>query len=329
MGLSSVAVVVFMPIFGSLVDRVGRLPVLRGGFLAMAFLASAFALFDSLSWALYALRFGQGIAFAAAYTAANVLAADVAPPERVAQTLGRFGMATLLTHALGPGLGEWVSARHGFAVMFLDCGALALVALAASLALREPPARGGAAPAGAGSLRAVAWPFACLALSGVGFGAALAFMPLHVPRVTAFFTTYVGAALVVRGAFGHLGDRHPRHRVAAPALLGFGVAIALGAFVRSTVQLGLVGAAFGACHGLYFPTLAALALDRAAAARGRAVAGIHVAFNVGMAAGGVGLGAVAKAWGTGAALVAAGACAVLAAVLVGIGGARGGPPSAG
>jgi MFS family permease len=326
MGASSIALILLMPSIGELIDRRGRLPVLRLGYAAMILLGPAFALVDGLSPLVVVLRFAQGAAFAAAFGAANALALDLAPPDRIAQTLGRFGMATLLTHALGPVLGERLVAYAGWNALFISSGVFAALALAASFGIRETlraPRQAHATPAATlsgavGLARSAPAALGALALTGLGFGAALNFIPLQaashgMPAVAPFFVAYVVAALASRLLLGSLADRVGRARVATPALLGFGCALLAASAIARPWHLPAVGAAFGACHGAYYPALSALALDAVGTeARGRMVGLTNVAFNIGISAGGWVLGPVARAWGTGAALAVAGGAGLLA-----------------
>ena len=80
---------------GALVDRFGRRRFLTAGALLMAAASLAFTAIHSFGPAIFALRAVQALAFAMAFAAGSALAVDEAPPERVAQAIGLFGLTEI------------------------------------------------------------------------------------------------------------------------------------------------------------------------------------------------------------------------------------------
>jgi len=110
----------FVPVWGSLSDRVGRKPVLTWSIgataVANAALCLALAYGQSVLW-LFAARIFAGIATANLGTASAYIA-DVTPPKDRAKGMGLIGMAFGIGFILGPGFGGVLAqvpmnGRHG------------------------------------------------------------------------------------------------------------------------------------------------------------------------------------------------------------------------
>ena len=88
------------------------------------------------------------------------------------------------------------------------------------------------------------------------------------------------------------------------------------AVLGSRWHLVAVGLLFGLAHGIYYPTLQAMIVERGGDERSRAIAASTFSFGLGIAVGAFGLGAVAKAAGYPPIyLIAAGAGAAAAVVV--------------
>ena len=134
-------VVVFLPAMGVLVDRFGRRDFLTAGALLMAVASFAFTGVDRIGPLLYLLRAVQGVAFAMAFVAGATLAVDEAPPERLGQAIGLFGLTFLAMNAIAPAAAEEIAVRVGWPATFLTAAVFALVSAALSRRLRDrrPP----------------------------------------------------------------------------------------------------------------------------------------------------------------------------------------------
>ena len=302
-GLYGAAVVIFLPVMGAAVDRHGRRDYMTAGALVMAAASFGFAGVDSVGPLLYALRAAQGLAFAMAFAAGGALAVDLAPPGRLGQAIGIYGLSFLSMNAVAPASVEWTAAHSGWNAAFATAGALALVSAVLSRRIRETglPARVGD---GDGGLLAVARrPGQLLGLVVVGLvGSALnAVFSFHQPfalelgieRVSDFFVAYSLAAVTVRAGFGHLIDRWGHRPVSIGALAFYAVAV-LALARLDAIPLPLLGLGMGLAHGVFFPSFNAVAVAGVGVAgRGRVMALFQAAFQVGMAAGGFGYGLLA------------------------------------
>lgn len=294
MGAFGISCLVAIPLTGALVDRFGRRRFMLAGAILWVVLSVAFTEVDGMGPLVYALRLGQGVAFSMAFVATNATIVDLAPPGALGRAIAWFGATTLVSHAIGPSLGEWVARRLGFDLLFLLSAAVALAAIPLYLGVTDVARPSTDPDAAATGLRALALrrggpgPLLCALGVAVTFGTALNFMPVFVRArgITShapFFVAYVTAAIGVRVLAGGLGDRVGHRAVGIFGAVGFALAAFGFAFVHSIWQLATLALVFGLAHGLSYPSInAAFVMGAPARARGRAMALYNLSFNVGV-----------------------------------------------
>jgi MFS family permease len=306
MGTSGLASLSVLPAVGIALDRFGRRRFLLGGMAGMTLAAAGFLLVDRIGPALFALRLAQGISFAATFTAATTLAAELAPAAHRAQALGIFGISTLTTHAIAPAVGEEIVRWGGFPALFSVATACSTVALVLAGGLPRSPAAAHTWPAHVVPFRVdrLQWAAAgTVACCGMGFGAVLTFVPTFVRgeglgRVGYFFTAYTATAILTRLLGGGLSDALGRRTVIVPTLLALAASIFALAMVHSVAALAMAGALFGSAQGLSYPTLNAFVVDLSHGAHlGRIQALFNGAFNLGVTASAFVFGSVAERFG--------------------------------
>ncbi len=300
-------VVVVLPLMGAAVDRFGRRLFLTSGALVMAAASAAYAEVGELGPFLYGLRLVQGLAFAMVFAAGGALAVDLAPPERLGQAIGLYGLSFLAMNAIAPAVVEHVSLRAGWGVAFGTAGVGALLCAALSLRVREPPLAAAGEGDGSTLLQVARRPgrvvsLLVIALVGSALSAVFAFHQLYalslgIERVSQFFVAYSTSAVLMRAGFGHLMDRWGHLRSAVAALVLY-VGVVLAVVELELLGLVLLGAGLGVAHGVFYPAFnAAVVAGAAAAERGRLMALFQAAFQVGMAGGGLGFGLLAEVAG--------------------------------
>jgi MFS family permease len=320
------AVVVLLPWMGHLVDLHGRRRFLTGGALIMALACFAFAGVHSVGPLLYALRVVQALAFAMAFAAGAALAVDEAPPERVGQAIGVFGLTFLSMNAVAPAVVEELASRAGWSAAFALAGVGAL--LCAGLSRRVPerralPSRDAQLP---GLLEVGRRPsqrrvLAVIALVGVALCAVFSFhqpyaLELGMTQLRSFFAAYAAVAVAVRVGFGHLIDQWGHRRVATAALALY-VFVVLAAAALDRVGLAPLGAGLGLAHGVFYPSFNAVAISLVGPdERGKVMALFQAAFNVGFSAGAFALGLLAERAGYPVVFQTAAACLVVALLLL-------------
>ncbi len=317
MGSFSVASLACSPAVGWMSARFGHARVLATGCVVCA--SGAF-LFDATTTMVgFAIARGlQGVGFAAVLVGGAAYVAETAPAGRLGEALGVSGVLTLTAQAVGPAAASAIHDLCGWSWVWRVGGisglAGALVALALPAAVRRDLGDDGPrAPAAAALAASV--------LAGLGFGAIWTFLADYgpragVPNVTPFFVAYVAAAVSTRLLLGRLSDRIGRRAAATPALCGHAIILVVMAGLGATWHLVVIGLVYGLCHGIYYPTLQAMIVERSGGRRSRAIAASTFAFGAGTVTAAFGLGPLARELDYPIIyLVAAGAGAVAAALV--------------
>jgi MFS family permease len=290
------------------VDRVGRRAFLLTGCALMVVAAIGFPLLDAVGAPLYALRALQGVSFACVYIAASTLVVDCAPPQRLSEALALFGATLHVMNASVPWVVERASERFGWDGVFAGAAAAAALGGLLAFSVRSRGAAGegpGAAGPGltevlkrAAMLRAVA----VMILVGVAVATLSTYVQPYalergISRVASFFVAFALAALAARVGLGPWMDRADRRLQCAAAVAVYALVL-LASPDLSSARLPVLGAAFGFAHGVFMPSFSAMSLQGAGAGeRGKIVAAISGAFNVGLGGGTFALGVVASAAG--------------------------------
>ena len=304
-----------IPLMGVLMDRMWTK---KGFFLVgaglMAFISLAYLSLDSLFVpAFMLLRILQGASFALCLVSAGALMADILPKERMAQGLGYYGVFILVTHAIGPSIGELIVKAYGFKALFTLAFFFSILAFLAAMAIPGiGPERSTESSTSLFSLirkRQMGIPILTTIIFGAGFGSVLVFIPTFMKSfgmsVGPFFIAYTMSAIGIRFTRADLSDVLGRRAVILPSLFAFALSIfGLSAFgLFSRVQtLGLpflvgISALFGLSHGLLYPTMNALTFDVTDTKdRGKAMGLFSGGFNVGVTTSAIGLGLVAREW---------------------------------
>jgi MFS family permease len=314
-----ISIVLLMPLIGGIVDRRGRRAFLTGGALVMAIACFSLPMVEEVGGLLYFLRALQGLAFAMAFVGGATLAVDHAPPERLAQAIGIFGLTFLSMNAVAPAAVETIEALAGWPAAFRVAGASALLCALLSLRLadRRDHADGSAPAPGviAFALRPRQLRTSLvIGLSGAALGALFNFyqpyaLELGIRDLRSFFIAYAIAAVVVRVGFGEVIDRIGRRRVSLACLGAYIVILAAMTQLRPGT-LPLFGGAMGLTHGLFYPAFNAVAAEGVAPnERGKMMGLFQGSWQVGFSLAQVGLGALAERAGYPAAFLAGSAFA--------------------
>jgi len=301
-GAFFVAALAFRPSIGRGVDRFGRRPFLFGAPLVMVATSLGLIVAGSLA-AVVVIRFVQGLAGAAFYTAAATVATDLAPEHRRAEVITLFSLFLYAGFALGPVVGERL-VDESFTRVWLVAAVTAGVATAATLLVGETgPPRGGR-PARRLTLHpASVGPGIVLLCAAAGYSAITSFSPLYARAIElsssqGLYATFAVSIMGVRIAARRLSDRFGRTRVAVPGLMSSAVGLGLLAIMGSAASAYAGVALYGAGFALIFPSLMALTVDRTSEAeRGEALGSFTAFFDMGAGIGSYAVGWVANAYG--------------------------------
>ena len=295
------------PFSGKLSDTLGRIPVMVFGSLV------CFVCGFIYPWALTVgsflfLRLLHGFSTGFKPTATAAYVADIVPMHKRGEAMGLLGVTGSLGMAAGPALGSWVAETFSLNTMFYLSSGAALLSVLVQGTLTEtlPQAQRRKFSVSLLKLRLdeileprVASPALVTLLCLLPFGAVLTVIPdqsrllgLAGPTKGLFYICYTLASLTVRLVAGKASDTHGRVPVLrwSAGILAAGLAVLVWS---PSVPVFLLGAViFGIGTGLNSPTLYAWTIDLShPARRGRGVATMYIALEVG-----IGMGALLAGW---------------------------------
>lgn len=273
---------------------------------------------------LYLLRLAHGTGIAAFTTASTTLVANMAPPDRRGEALSLFGAANNVALAVAPAVGSILLGHRGFSIVFTSAALTAAVAFGLSLRLS------GVAPASTTIARvppgefvapAAVVPALVLITGTTLYGMVTSYLPLLMDRrglgnPGLYFGMMAVGLIASRLAAGRISDALGRRAVILPGAGLMAAAMAL--IVVAASRPAIAGAAFihGLGFGAFYPGLLAFTVDRTPAHdRGKAMAVITAAFDVGVGTGSAGMSWVAAAAGL-PAVFKTGVAAALAGIAV-------------
>ena len=295
------------PFSGKLADTVGRIPVMVFGSL-VCFVCGFFYPWALTVTGFLGLRLLHGFSTGFKPTGTAAFIADIVPVDRRGEAMGLLGVTGALGMAFGPAFGSWVAVHFSLNTMFYCSSATALLSLVVQGTLTEtlPLAQ---RERFSFSLLKLRWnevleprvlaPAVVTALCLFPFGAVLTVIPdqsrllgLTGSDKGLFYICYTVASLAVRLVAGKASDTHgrvPVLRISAGILV---VGLALLVWSPSVLWFLVAAVVFGIGTGLNSPTLYAWTIDLShPERRGRAVATMYIALEIG-----IGLGALLAGW---------------------------------
>jgi MFS family permease len=267
---AGVAIAVTSPLLGRWLDGGGARAAMLWGSFVLGVSTLLFASTTELGPALYGLRALHGVASALITSATGAFVAAIVPAHRHGRAFASAGAAALMMNAVAPVVTEHLAEVVGWRTAFELAGTIALAGAAMATLLptlegtpvsvrdpRVPRAKGSFWSAvGAGAFAA-----------GMGFGMLSTFtqpyaLALGGRHVSALFTGYTVTVLVVRVGLGGVVDRLGRLPCAVAALVIYMLTTAYAAALTPD-GLFVLGLGFGVAHGLVWPSLSALTVERA------------------------------------------------------------------
>lgn len=343
LGISMVGALVIRLSVGRWLDRYGVKPVWLAGTMTAALAAFAIQFVEGAT-GITALRTLAMMALSSTMTAGTLLAAQIAPVGRRAESIGSIGLAGFLGMIVGPALGDFIFRqdidspdpyRTFFslsAACFAASGLMAVTVRTRSSAdgngTNEPQPR--VAPTRTIQMKVIRehWPGVIL-LMGMGFSMVFTIQTSFLERfaefkgfhhIKTFFFVYCPTAIVLRVIFRRVPERFGRTRT---MLLGAAFMIAgLLSLTMASSEWGLVlpGILMGAGHCFIFPSMVDLSASRLPPEyRGTGTALILGAGDAGMLIGFTTVGEVIDRFGYGTAIVGLAAVFLLISVTVALG----------
>ena len=303
--LFTVTAAISRPFSGKLSDTVGRIPVMVFGSLVCVACGFIYPLALTVAGFL-GLRLLHGFSTGFKPTGTAAFIADIVPMERRGEAMGLLGVMSTMGMAAGPALGDWVATHFPINTLFYLSSGIALLSVLVQGTLTEtlPAAQRQRFQWRLLRLKMdeileprVRRPALATLLCLFPFGAVLTVVPdqsrfLALPNRGAFYIAYTVSSLLVRLLAGRVSDTYGRVRVLRGSAVVLAGALALLTFSASPTGFLLAAVVFGVGTGLNSPTLYAWTVDLSHPAhRGRAVATMYIALEVG-----IGLGALLAGW---------------------------------
>lgn len=311
-GVFTISAVLIRPFTGKGVDTLGRRQLLVSGLLIFILSVAGYHFMTSVALVLL-IRLIHGIGWGMASTALGTIASDIIPAERRGEGMGYFGLSSNLAMAVGPMIGLWLLNHSGFGLMFLVSTCLALLALILSQTIQSGALATVAGKNGAPPQKEPFWqglverqalfPSLLVALFGVTYGGIVSFITLFaaeagIADVSWFFLVNAIFLMLVRPAAGILFDRKGHVWVLLPGAILSAIGLLLLSYSSTLLTLIAAAVFFGAGFGAVQPSLMAWTINRVPPhRRGAANGTFFSAFDLGIGAGAMLLGAVAEVIG--------------------------------
>ncbi len=303
-GLFALTAVFLRPYLSKMTDRRGRKVVLLiAGFTGMT--GPLLYLFNFGFWFLALARIYHAISLAAYITASQTLLADLSKPENRGIIIGIYGIAGGTAMAIAPALGLKIAAELGYGPLFIISALVSLGVIPCVMLLREPQISNADEQIKTIPLSKIIrnkWvlvPSIALFSVTMAQGATNAFLPLYglsigMLNFGIFFTVFSVTSMIGRVTAGILSDRLGRKTLALPALIMVGVGVLCLIRMPSLMMLVLAAILIGFGFSTTHTVLLALIIDQTTLGeRSQAISFYANAFDLGVAAGAMGLGAIA------------------------------------
>ncbi|MEZ0541148.1 MFS transporter [Fibrella arboris] len=291
------------PFSGKITDTVGRVPVMAFGSI-VCFLCGLLYPYLMTVAGFLTLRLVHGFSTGTKPTATSAYVADVVPADRRGEAMGALGLFTATGMSLGPVIGSFLVNNASMNSMFYTSSGFALMSIGILLRLPETLVDRQPFRLSLFKLRSDEWfdvgvlsPFFVQLLNSFASGVVIILAPalsqsVGVTNKGWFFAVYTLASLVVRLLFSKSSDRYGRMPVLILATVVLAISLVMLAITHSVILFYSSAIVYGMAWGMNSPTLQAWAVDLSdEATRGRAMATLYIALELG-----IGLGALAAGW---------------------------------
>ena len=308
---------------GVLVDRVGRLPTMRGSvvLVILSTVGLAFVHGPVANAAVMALR---ALALVALVTAQFAYAAEVVPPERRISAVTTLGMIGNLSFATAPVLAVWLwqhgigREQYAWAGLSILAGAMFLIPLPARHDVRTLR-RSRTIVMRSAWLPAIGFSMATTVAGGInGALAVLTFDHRGLANGALIFSAQALTAFALRYPAGRMVDEYGPRVIAIPTAIFQCLGCILAAYAYGPLAVIVAGICFGVAWSAVVPVAVALFFEKSSSTtRGIALGAYNFSVGVGQASGAL-LAALAAALGPGYALAMMVAALVPLAALPGV-----------
>jgi len=294
------------PFSGKLTDTIGRVPVMAVGSIVCFVCGFLYPVLTTINGFLF-LRLLHGFSTGFKPTATAAYVADIVPVKRWGEALGIHGLCFSTGMAIGPAIGSLLTSYYSINVLFYCSSLFAMLSIVILLNMKE-------------TLRSrekfrmehlkisrneiIEWrviPAALvILLSYLGYGVLLTLIPdwgehLGVQNKGLFFMTFTISSLLIRFVAGKVSDNFGRVAVIKVALVMLCISFYLIGHASTVTELLIGSVAYGIAGGIFSPATNAWTVDLSHPDhRGKAMATMYIALEVGIGAGALLAGALYK-----------------------------------
>lgn len=308
-GIFTISSVLVRPFVGWGVDRHGRKKILSIGLIIilMATLLYSFATSIILLLLLIVLH---GIGSGTSTTAANTLAADIAPAHRRGEAMGYFGMFSNVAMAVGPAVSVMLLDGRNFATIFWLWSAISFLSLLITYSIHEtllPASEAFRTPLFTGTpqnpgikksrslfnLKTLLAPALVMFMINISHSSIMSFLPLFalkqgIANPGLVFTVHAIGLLAIRPIAGRLSDVYGRASVIVPSIALLAISQWILSAVPSLEMSILVAGLYGLGFGAIYTSLIALMIDKVTSStRGKAMGIFTSSFDLGLGFGSI------------------------------------------
>ncbi len=122
---------------GYLLDRFERIRIYLAGMIIGVFVVAMFGVMNQVAL-LIAWSSLLGLVSAAFWVTASTLTANISPPERLSQSMGRYNLSWILGFVVGPTAGGYISEAFGYQVLFICLSAVIAASIGVILLKLKP-----------------------------------------------------------------------------------------------------------------------------------------------------------------------------------------------
>jgi len=285
------------PFSGKLADRIGRIPVMVFGAVVCGICSLLYPFIGSV-FGFLTLRFFHGFSTGFKPTGTSAFIGDVVPVNKRGEALGIQGLFASLGMAAGPAIGGYLAQNFSLDFMFYTSSAAGFMSVIILIGMKETLSNPETFKTSLLKISRheiietrVLKPSFVLMLTVFSLGTVLTLIPevsehLGIKNKGLFFTTFTLSSLLIRFLAGRASDRYGRVIVLRFAALTLATATFLIALADSILFLLIAAAIFGIGVGTNAPTAVAWTIDRSLSAhRGKGMATMYIALEIGIGAG--------------------------------------------
>jgi MFS family permease len=300
-GVLSFSSVVLRPSVGKILSKVPEKRFMVAGSLLSA-VTSVGYLVTFPFWPFLLVRLLQGVGYGFFFTASNTWIANISPETRRGQSVSYFYLSLNIPFALAPAFGMFLINEFSFSLLFWVSTGLYVLSVVFLLGLRKKDVTPSFTPAsrpGSSIHRDLLPPSIMAFLVSIIWGTVTTFFPLfalgHGVTNPGFVFTVLAVVLILTRIAGSRSlDLFRRDLILLPCLVMYGVSMTLLVFSRTLPMFLVVAALWGGAHALLYPTLVAMAIDKAGSSKGLALAVFTAVSDLGLGLGPVIMGVILR-----------------------------------